>query len=954
MGITGLLPLLKSIHNHTHIREYTGQTIGVDGYVWLHRGALSCATELCLGEPTDKFVQYFMNKIKMLMYHDIAPIVVFDGDYLPSKGTTEGVRKKHREENREKGMALLKEGRKKEAQEYFSKAVDVTPQMAYKVILALKKENIQYVVAPYEADAQLTYLQRTNKITAIITEDSDLLAFGCSVVLLKLDQAGHCVEIKKERFADVKEVNLLGWGDAQMRQMCILSGCDYVASVPGLGLKKAHRLLRRFNTAEKAIKFLRLEGQHKVPRDYEQDFQRAELTFLFQRVYDMDTKFLVTVTPLPPDIDITDMDFLGPLIKDDIAHSIAIGDVDPISKKRFVELIFDEDADKENRPPIRPQRMPHVGAFTQQKSQPLRRPQRTIASYFAKSATKPLDTQKNNEQDTESQPNESPQVDADETDTTHLVKKEMSFSDSQETITSSQASTRESFAELVLDRQMSTESRKRSSDSSQEDEERYIRPKPTSARKPLATCDPQNTTIILDKSSFFAKDKTSKPTQPALTGDKENDAKDARTEDEARTEEDEVPEKKEHTRRIALGWRQRFSLNSSSTLLLTKGTPRYQLEKKPTLCAPRSTGYDVRVCLPQRALQTKPPSRKAKAAFVVLVRNSEQESMTSAIRNLEERFNRNFHYPYVFLNDEPFTPEFKEAMHRVSDAEMEFGLIPEEHWSYPAHVNQTYAAECRERMEKDGIYYGGSETYRHMCRFNSGFFFRHPLLDKYDWYWRVEPGVKYYCDITYDPFIFMEKHNKLYGFVITLTEIPQTIPSLWQTTLEYARLRRLNLEPRNPKETSTATIGPHSGLPEPTNPLFPYFRQPNGDYNLCHFWSNFEIASLNLWRSPQYMDYFNYLDKTGNFFYERWGDAPVHSLAAGLFLSTEQIHYFEDIGYQHDWYRHCPSKESKLGCNCDCPTTDTKSSLNHDLAPDTCLPRWRDWIKKQQKKSWTW
>ncbi len=28
------------------------------------------------------------------------------------------------------------------------------------------------------------------------------------------------------------------------------------------------------------------------------------------------------------------------------------------------------------------------------------------------------------------------------------------------------------------------------------------------------------------------------------------------------------------------------------------------------------------------------------------------------------------------------------------------------------------------------------------------FFFNHPLLLKYEWYWRVEPEITYFCDIT--------------------------------------------------------------------------------------------------------------------------------------------------------------------------------------------------------------
>src|SRR5271154_5443038 len=57
---------------------------------------------------------------------------------------------------------------------------------------------------------------------------------------------------------------------------------------------------------------------------------------------------------------------------------------------------------------------------------------------------------------------------------------------------------------------------------------------------------------------------------------------------------------------------------------------------------------------------------------------------------------------------------------------------------------------------------------RHMCRYNSGFFFRHPLLLKYAWYWRVEPDIAFYCSMPYDPFTFMRENDKVYSFVMSL------------------------------------------------------------------------------------------------------------------------------------------------------------------------------------------
>ena len=48
------------------------------------------------------------------------------------------------------------------------------------------------------------------------------------------------------------------------------------------------------------------------------------------------------------------------------------------------------------------------------------------------------------------------------------------------------------------------------------------------------------------------------------------------------------------------------------------------------------------------------------------------------------------------------------------------------------------------------------------------------------------------------------------------------------------------------------------------------------------------------------MDFFEHLDKAGGFYYERWGDAPVHSIGAALLARKDQIHFFSDIGYRHE------------------------------------------------------
>jgi len=50
----------------------------------------------------------------------------------------------------------------------------------------------------------------------------------------------------------------------------------------------------------------------------------------------------------------------------------------------------------------------------------------------------------------------------------------------------------------------------------------------------------------------------------------------------------------------------------------------------------------------------------ANAVMLMLARNSELEGAVSSVKQLEEKFNRRYNYPWVFLNEEPFTEEFKQ------------------------------------------------------------------------------------------------------------------------------------------------------------------------------------------------------------------------------------------------------------------------------------------------------
>eukprot|EP00887_Chlorella_sp_A99_P004450 scaffold30.g4450.t1 len=292
------------------------------------------------------------------------------------------------------------------------------------------------------------------------------------------------------------------------------------------------------------------------------------------------------------------------------------------------------------------------------------------------------------------------------------------------------------------------------------------------------------------------------------------------------------------------------------------------------------------------------PAGRPRAALFVLARNSDLAGVLSSMLQLEARFNRRGAYPYVFVNDRPFTRVFKRTTSAATSAPCFYGQVPPGQWGFAPHVNQasegrgpasppplvaTKAIEGWRGMPS-WLPYRSSASYRHMCRYFSGYFHRHPLLAGFDYYWRVEPDVKFFCNLTADPF-----------------RITETMPSFPASVNRF-----LAKQPELIHPTSLWSLGERSGV-----------IRDNGQYNGCHFWSNFEIGRLSFLRSPEYQAFFEHLDREGGFHTERWGDAPVHSAAAAFLLDRRAIHRFEDIGYKHSDMQICPRSELRLRCDCD-------------------------------------
>ena len=115
-----------------------------------------------------------------------------------------------------------------------------------------------------------------------------------------------------------------------------------------------------------------------------------------------------------------------------------------------------------------------------------------------------------------------------------------------------------------------------------------------------------------------------------------------------------------------------------------------------------------------------------------------------------------------------------------------------------------------------------------------------------------------------------------------------TIPTLWETVRKWVQNENIQSDSTIVKFLSSDN-GKTMGYP-------------------CIIYNNFEIGKFSMFRNQAYLKFFDYLEKAGGFFYERWGDAMIRSVYISFALKKDQVHYFNDLPYKHASVSTCDSR----------------------------------------------
>ena len=240
---------------------------------------------------------------------------------------------------------LLERGDSKGAYKILPRAIDISQDMAKQLVDKLIENDLDYIVAPYEADAQMAYLVRNGFAHYAISEDSDLILYGCDYVLYKLDKDGNGELLQHSKVLDCLGDDH-GLDFRKFKRMCILSGCDYLSSLNGIGLKKAQKFFAtcKKDNIERALPELpKVLNMKKlvVPEEYVRKFVEAENVFDHQLVYCPREKKLRPFTDYGENSGEV-LDYAGSYFDEDLALNFVFGNVNFKTMEIFDSTIMEK------------------------------------------------------------------------------------------------------------------------------------------------------------------------------------------------------------------------------------------------------------------------------------------------------------------------------------------------------------------------------------------------------------------------------------------------------------------------------------------------------------------------------------------------------------------------------------------------------------------------------------
>lgn len=284
MGIKGLCRFLHNkypqVYERIHITEYAYQKIAIDISVYMYKYR---------SRRGINWLGSFINLVACLRKNQIHCVFVYDNGAVPEKQRTKDERTSQRQKDRDRELAL------ENALENYSTDVDIydnlvalyheirikdfTPARMLGPSPIVKEQDVigvcrselsrlqntypkhedfiltkklfdilkvPWINAPLEAETTCSDLCRQGLVDGVLSEDSDVIAYGAPVLLPGFDtNTGECDRVCYENV-----LSALGMTSDMFLDFCIMCGTDYNVNIPGRGPADAFKLIQAYKSID--------------------------------------------------------------------------------------------------------------------------------------------------------------------------------------------------------------------------------------------------------------------------------------------------------------------------------------------------------------------------------------------------------------------------------------------------------------------------------------------------------------------------------------------------------------------------------------------------------------------------------------------------------------------------------------------------------------------------------
>jgi 5'-3' exonuclease len=273
MGIKSLNQLLKkyeNLHEEIHISEYAFKKVAIDISNYMYKYKFT---------QGDNWMASFIQLIASLRRNEIHAVFIYDSPAPDEKRFEQAKRRESREKDKQKiyklDMAMdefhstgkiddcLKElgekMNKNDGKRLLRPGLDMRAIEAYvdklkQRCIDIKSEDfdlskklfdlldVPYFMAPMEAETMCSDLCKRGVVDAVLSEDTDVLAYGTPHLLNKINtMQDTCIRVDFS-----KVLAELDMSYNQFLDMCIMCGTDYNPNIEGVGVVNAYKLIHLY------------------------------------------------------------------------------------------------------------------------------------------------------------------------------------------------------------------------------------------------------------------------------------------------------------------------------------------------------------------------------------------------------------------------------------------------------------------------------------------------------------------------------------------------------------------------------------------------------------------------------------------------------------------------------------------------------------------------------------